>query len=610
MYTRRFYLLIFILLFSGVYLNLTAATPLDESAGVIDNGNDYTTFQKVELPRDFDPQNARIELRRARKNKNTELAGEISLQLHTWWLENRDLTLDPAEHGSNPDPGPQYKGETREPENGGFSEWGNDVRIAPESGTYDVEVASLSNGELYTICVWDSSGNDHILMHRSTDDGLTWSRYWNFSLTDYNFYSPGIIVHNDTLVTWYILENSSGDRRNWFRVLNPGPIDDPIYWGSPSGGFNPVEYNNLHACTDAAVYGTYEYVYATWSEEHGTGPDSTRVMVAISWDNDLGSWEEGPIRVRKSSGSNIYYTGTRIAFGSTTDVMWLVAWLHPSSYPTTFDRVVRGWKSEDYGSTWGNYVNISSINNGYDETEHSIAGSHINQNWVLLCESIDTGYVEDVDIYNYYSTNDTNWTRGLWVTNDYENILPDVWVDDGSNAFWAVLRQDRSASGEEHVRVKIGDINNPASWNQSYRINDDPTDNLSGAYGPSVDYNSAEDTLIVAWNSFEGYTYSIWFDGANWTGIEEDLSPTSPLRLSNNPTHGKTDIFFSIENAGNVRITLHDVSGRMIKSVFSGRENPGQHSISFDPAGIPSGIYFLRLETPSSAHTRKMTLVR
>jgi len=568
----------------------------------------------VAVPLDFDVDAATAELKQARANGNTERVQELSNLLNAWWIQNADHSPMPWTHGSNPDPGPSYLEESHSPNSGPSLLWGTDVRIDPNDGVYGVKIASLTNGDLYAFSVWYDGSQYHTLVRRSLDNGATWSTYWDnaFSSTT-TILGPNIIVDNDTLILSYILDHPAlNEMRTWAIACNPGASYAPIYYGSPSGFFNPVDYADFHICSDDPVYGTGEYLYAAWVEKYLTGTDSTKVMTAVSWENDVSAWEVGPIELQSTSGDNIYFDGTKTAFGSATDRLWIVAWLHPYGYPTMYDRGIEGWYSDNYGSTWSAAVIITPYDNDRDEFDPAIAGSHSNTNWVILATECDTMFASDLDIVNWYSTDDgTNWIDSdLWMTNSYENYLPDVYVDLNSTAFYGVCRQDRTT--EEHVRYKSGNINDPSDWIGSVNIPDNPSLNLSGVYGASVNYNELGEA-IIAWTSYEGNVYSIWFDTYSGVGIEENsgYEPAAGfINLAPNPSNGIAKLSYVVKTEGNVNISVFDAAGRSVSTLVNETKPAGEYTFTLNNQNLAAGIYFVRVQTPDGLNTQTMTIIR
>jgi hypothetical protein len=608
-------LILLAIIFIGIpFLNANSLQDNIEG-GVIEEIATVQYENKVILPVDFNVNQAEIELKNARKSGNIERTNELLRQISKWWQLNHTITMEPCEQGSNPDPGPESNKEKNYLNEISSSRWYDDVRIDPNDGVFDVKIASLSNGDLYAIARW-SEGDGHLIVYRSIDNGDSWSVYSDYNPpSGYSFSYPGILISSDTIIYWYIMKRESDNTyRTWVKACLQGPSETAIYWGSPTGGFNPVRYTDLHLATDVYSY-EYEYLYATWCEQYGN-IDSTRVMFARSDELDVSLWEGGPTLISRTIGDNIYYRGSKIAYGSSDlDMLWIVAYLHPNYYPQTYDRAIKGLYSTDYGSTWSSGYYITSLTNHLDETEPAIAGAHTNTNWVVLYTQKDTiGGDDDRDVRNCYSTNDgTNWTNDDWISNS-NSFKPDVWVDSGSTHFFGTCRQNRTAPAE-YVRYKVGNIDNPSSWINSIGINDNPASaNLSENYVPSISYNEGTDEAIIAWTSYQGYVYSIWFDAelAPGHGIADKKTTikTESMNLTPNPSRGKATLYYSLNNEGIVNVSLYDVSGKMVERLFNGTQKAGRHSINIENMTIAPGVYFVRMETSDNVETKTLTILK
>jgi len=576
--------------------------------------------QEIQLPADFNIETANQEMLQARESGDIERANFLSLQINTHWKQNRVETFDPATQGTGENTGNGsilYKRENEENSNNtpAIPYWFDDVRIDPRDGIRSSSMACLSNGEIYTISqYYDSEWNG--LIRRSVDGGQNWTTYWDYSYTGYTLTSPRIIECHDTLIISYILENSSNEFQAWTITALPGATYDPVFWGSPTGGFIEPTIVDYMVCTDGANYPTgLAYVYATWSEKWGPGSsyDSTNVMFARSNNIDISSWAIGPDIIYGSGGSgvnNIYFDQTRIANGDGMR-LWIVSRLHPNLYGTSFDEQIRGWYSVG-GSSWDSYVQITSYSNGIDEFQPSIAGSHDDSSyWVCLVTCEDTAG-SDKDIYNYYSTDNGNtWTASAWINTSVDNFLSDVYVDNNSTAFFGTFRKDLSST--EEVRYKRGDISNPTSWTTSTPINDDDL-NLSNAYGPSIAYNYTRNTAIIAWTNYNTGIYSIWFDDEGWSvGIEEEtpteISNTEIMNIVGNPCHTNINLRYTITTPGRVQITLRDVSGRTISELLNTHRGTGSYELNVEPE-ISSGVYYISINSADGNNTKQLMFVQ
>jgi hypothetical protein len=107
------------------------------------------------------------------------------------------------------------------------------------------------------------------------------------------------------------------------------------------------------------------------------------------------------------------------------------------------------------------------------------------------------------------------------------------------------------------------------------------------------------------------------------SGIEDGENETStvPKALSlhqnyPNPFNPSTTIRFDISEGENqVDLAVYDSRGKLVKTLFSGTMETGEHQLTWDGRNsknqvAASGIYFLRLKSTSTSRTIKMVLVK
>ncbi len=77
-----------------------------------------------------------------------------------------------------------------------------------------------------------------------------------------------------------------------------------------------------------------------------------------------------------------------------------------------------------------------------------------------------------------------------------------------------------------------------------------------------------------------------------------------------NPFNPETAIRFNVAETGLVSLKVYDLSGHEVASLLDGEVSAGEHSVTFDAAALPSGMYFYVLKASLFTATKKMVLMK
>ncbi len=82
-----------------------------------------------------------------------------------------------------------------------------------------------------------------------------------------------------------------------------------------------------------------------------------------------------------------------------------------------------------------------------------------------------------------------------------------------------------------------------------------------------------------------------------------------------NPFNPITTIAYNLANSGPVDITIYNVKGQKVKTVVSGNQNSGSHTITWNGTdennrNVSSGVYYYKLSTNDSVQIRKAILMK
>ncbi len=83
------------------------------------------------------------------------------------------------------------------------------------------------------------------------------------------------------------------------------------------------------------------------------------------------------------------------------------------------------------------------------------------------------------------------------------------------------------------------------------------------------------------------------------------LGPVTP-----NPGGGDRSIVFSIHSAGRVRLSVTDVAGRAVATLYDRELPPGRYTVSFSSERWPGGVYFYRLESGGKSLAGRLVVER
>ena len=116
-----------------------------------------------------------------------------------------------------------------------------------------------------------------------------------------------------------------------------------------------------------------------------------------------------------------------------------------------------------------------------------------------------------------------------------------------------------------------------------------------------------------------GAAYDYWLEAVLAGGGVETFGPKrgwvrkTTFALSQNypnPAHSSTKIMFSLEAGADVTLSLYDLAGRRVGTLFRGFAHAGMHEVRADVSSLPPGVYVYRLDAGGDGAARKMVITR
>ncbi len=104
-------------------------------------------------------------------------------------------------------------------------------------------------------------------------------------------------------------------------------------------------------------------------------------------------------------------------------------------------------------------------------------------------------------------------------------------------------------------------------------------------------------------------------DGGGQATTSAPVTSKFSLDIAPNPTSRMATIVYSLPSETRASLRVFDISGRMVRKLYDGKQTAGKHSIIWDGQDnngrvLPNGVYFLDLDIGSHKETRKVLLLR
>lgn len=170
------------------------------------------------------------------------------------------------------------------------------------------------------------------------------------------------------------------------------------------------------------------------------------------------------------------------------------------------------------------------------------------------------------------------------------------------------------------------------AWSTSIETNHDGFRIERGEPGGGTEWRAITDGLVRGrspyhWTDADvdaDRTYAYRLVAVEQGGAEQTGSPvmvTTPSwpraavsleGVAPNPFRAETTLRFTLRRPERVRVTLHDVAGRRLRTLADGRLDAGAHRLAWDgtdEAGrrAAAGVYFVRFESPAGSRAMRIT---
>jgi len=172
-----------------------------------------------------------------------------------------------------------------------------------------------------------------------------------------------------------------------------------------------------------------------------------------------------------------------------------------------------------------------------------------------------------------------SWTEDMWqeviVIVDLDNDLAEFWLAGAMVGSWPWT--SGTSTGTSALQLSVNDFFGGTSTDQMY-----------------VDDYTVVDLLATAVEDDEVL-------GPLTFGLEQNYP---------NPFNPSTNIRYSIETSGHVKLAVYNVIGEEVSVLVNGQVEAGSYEVTFIASNLPSGVYIYKLDTPENIQVKKMVLMK
>jgi photosystem II stability/assembly factor-like uncharacterized protein len=291
-------------------------------------------------------------------------------------------------------------------------------------------------------------------------------------------------------------------------------------------------------------------------------------------------------------GLSLARAGTNVLLG-TQDALYYSSNGGVSWNPSTLgDGAVSALAADD-GFAHANYVNgISSIDGIYRSTNDGVS-------WTLVFQSLSTPYIASMRADGAFVYAGI-FIGGMLRSTDHGSSWQDASPPGGVPVYSVhVAGTDLFAGSDPSGAMVYRSSDHGGTW-EPYG-DGLPSGEAVEAIGGGMPY-------LFAGTEDEG----VWRKLQEVTAVDPSRRDAPGVRVlaAPNPVRAWASIHFELPHAAIVDIRVLDASGRLVADLVRGFYGAGGHDVSWDARGVPSGIYFVRMETPGRCRTARAAVVR
>jgi hypothetical protein len=426
----------------------------------------------------------------------------------------------------------------------------------------------------------------------SGDGGANWSYEHGFYISGQAIYEPEII-HGSDGAYYHVLCRPSGGNGNLLHVRY-----EPFAFAYIETADDTVA--NFTFTTDRTSWMTY-YLYVAYHQASG-GLGADDIYITRSLDDGT-TWETPSLLQVNGSGFPDFTFGTG---GHLYESYY--------AYLGSGDRSIRSRHSADYGVNWNSSIVV------FQDTTYKmgpqIAASHDGTGDVWVVFPMRDQFTANLDYglrWSWSQDLGATWSSISWTNSwvDSNEVLPSISIHDGyyDSLYHPYITMIRSSYDWADPVVFSFNWLSDTTWSAAETYNDNVP-----AFTRPIQTCEIEGIPAMAYVGEAGV--NVYYDAWSFGGVEEGdefVGENDIITVHPNPFTSMARIAFANQKSGAVTIKAYNVLGQEVSTIFNGTKDRGNHILQWyglDNSGekLPSGVYFLKVNTPTISTSKKLIL--
>ncbi|MBN2789360.1 MAG: T9SS type A sorting domain-containing protein [Candidatus Delongbacteria bacterium] len=464
-----------------------------------------------------------------------------------------------------------------------------------------------------------------LLIFTSIHSQYEWSEPLLLSTADHNI-QPNIVLDQNENIYIFWSERTINDSSDYCHIVYSYSVDKGNNW-TPKIDLTPENTyywfhnvqaivdsdNNIHICYNCMDTGRFYYqkcIEGVWSDPEflNTYIMAMPRMVIDSTDRIylfymLGDTEYYIFKNKESGWTEFYEVPYKYYISEfVLDESNNIYGVGGDNDPYTDEKACL-LKYEKNSESWTDFIDVSEgcINS------KSTADNILLEGDGTIHIVIDDGISRDYDRTLYKKGNISN--LNIWTQAELINVNGSAW--------WKYIFIDQNGSinileDNDIDNEFLHHVKNQSVW-QTYNCQIDDSITMNDFY---LEYRNNH--IYLTYNTTEEilgnfYTKIYFIKKEIETGIENSDEIVMNYELAQNypnPFNPVTTIKFDLAETGNVKLSVFNINGQVVKELVNGRYNAGYHSVNFDASRLNSGLYFYRLDSGNRTYVKKMLLTK